>query len=121
MANRDEFLIEIWKTVINPALDGTWIDNVLSSQQRDASTPFSEVAPALARLLEAGADRNDLSIVSWFAAYEAAFGVLHMLDDPGLDDGAIGMIHEELLTTAPGRPGSGDLAAPRPADGTPAV
>ena len=108
MANRDEFLIEIWKTVIDPALDGIWIDNILGSQQRDASTSFSEVAPALARILEAGADHKDLSIVSWFAAYEAAFGVLYMLDDPGLDDNAFEMLHESLLTAAPDRLDSAD-------------
>lgn len=101
MANREEFLIEIWKTVIDPALDGIWIDNILGSRDRTTRTPFSEVKPAVARLLETGADPHDLSIVSWFAAYEAAFGVLYMLDDPGIDDNASGMLHESLLTAAP--------------------
>jgi len=43
-----------------------------------------------------------------FAAYEAAFGLLYMLEDPGVEDAT--MLHESLLAADPsgkeGRPGS---------------
>ena len=83
---------------------------MLSPQRNvDPNSPFAGVSPALRRLIELGADRRDLSLISRFASHEAAFEVLFMLDDPGVDDND-SMMHESLLGADPsgleGRPGS---------------
>jgi hypothetical protein len=47
-------------------------------------------------------------------AYEAAFGVLYALDDPGIGRDGSGMLHESLLSADPsgleGRPQEADDA-----------
>jgi hypothetical protein len=63
------------------------------------------------RILAAGASRSDLCLVMWSAAYEAAFGTLYSLSEPGVDaDDDVSTLYEELLMADPsgtgGRPGS---------------
>ena len=110
MATREKFLARIWDNVINSSMAGHWIDNVIAAAEKDPHSPFADLGPALQRLLAAGADRRDLSLIARFAAYEAVFEILYMLDDPGVDGDDIKMMHEELLGTDPsgleGRPGS---------------
>jgi hypothetical protein len=49
-------------------------------------------------------------MIARHAAYEAVFGTLYALSDPGVDDNDIEMMHESLLSADPsgkeGRPGS---------------
>ena len=110
MATRDEFLKHMWNEIINPAMQEHWIDNVIRESERRPDSPFADLGPALKRLLAAGADRRDLSLISRHAAYEAVFGTLYALDDPGVDGDDSKMMHESLLTADPSgreaRPGS---------------
>jgi hypothetical protein len=110
MATREEFLKEMWHGIINPAMQEHWIDNIIRESEKDPNAPFADLGPALKRLLAAGADRRDLSLIARHAAYEAVFGTLYALSDPGVDDNNVEMMHESLLTADPsgkeGRPGS---------------
>ena len=110
MASRDEFLKHMWDETINPAMQEHWIDNVIRESERRPDSPFADLGPALKRLLAAGADRRDLSLIARHAAYEAVFGTLYALDDPGVDGDDFKMMHESLLTADPSgreaRPGS---------------
>ena len=110
MATRKEFLAQIWENVVNGPMPGHWIDNVIAAAEHNPESPFADLGPALQRLIALGADRRDLSLISRFASYEAAFEILYMLDDPGVDDDNNKMMHEELLGADPsgleGRPGS---------------
>ena len=110
MPTRVEFLRLIWNEIINSPISGTWIDGMIAESKRDANAPFADVGIALQRLLAAGADRHDLSLVARWASYEAAFSILYMLDDPGVDGGNVFMLQESLLGADPsgkeGRPGS---------------
>jgi hypothetical protein len=49
-----------------------------------------------------------------FAAYEEAFNVVSLLEDPGLDEDQMDGLHENILGADPsgleGRPGSAPLA-----------
>ncbi len=45
MLTREQFLVHLWKEVINAPLRGHWIDNVLASSERDPKAPFAEVGP----------------------------------------------------------------------------
>jgi hypothetical protein len=110
MATQQEFLLQIWKEVINAPLQERWIDNLIADADRAPDRPFADLGPVLKRLLQAGASRRDLSLVHRFASYEAVFQTLCMLGDPGIDGDNIEMMHESLLGSDPsgkeGRPGS---------------
>ena len=110
MASREEFLRQMWDEVINAAMQEHWIDNVIRESERRPDSPFADAGPALKRLLALGGDRRDLSLIARHAAYEAVFGTLGALSDPGVDDNNVEMLHESLLSADPsgreGRPGS---------------
>jgi hypothetical protein len=77
---------------------------------RDPDSPFADIGPIVARLLALGASRRDLSLLLRFAAYEEAFSVVSLLEDPGLDEEQMDGLHENILGADPsgleGRPGS---------------
>ena len=110
MATCDEFLRAIWTEVINGPMSGSWIDNYVAHSQHDPEAPFADGGAALSRLLSAGADRRDLSLVVRAFVYETVFTLLYMLDDPGVDGDEVRMLYESLLSADPsgleGRPGS---------------
>ena len=80
---------------------GEWIDNAIANYRRDPSGAFADSCEALQRLLDAGANRRDISLVARAAIYEAVFSLLYMLDDPGVDDEDVFMLHESVLTSDP--------------------
>lgn len=110
MPSREEFLTQVWNDVINAPMSGKWIDASIAAAERQPNAPFADVGPAMTRLLDSGANRRDLSLLVRAARYEAVFQTLYMLDDPGVDNDDVMMMHEELLTCDPsgkdGRPGS---------------
>jgi hypothetical protein len=111
MATREEFLDVLWKRVINFTDDG--LDNIIADCKRSPGSAFGDMGAAIERLLEAGASRRDLRLLFRGIAYEAVFGTLYSLSDPGLDEGEdAGTLFESLLTADPsgmeGAPGSID-------------
>jgi hypothetical protein len=113
MATREDLLEHLWKEVINVNLRDNALDNVVQNCARDPNGPFGDTGPAIERLLAAGASRRDLRLVLRATAYEAVFGTLFALSDPGLEEGDdVSWLYEELLTADPsgmeGRPGSAD-------------
>lgn len=113
MATRDAFLRQIWVEIINSPMSGEWVENVLGEAARDPVAPFADIGPVLQRLLALGAARDDLSRLVRWASYEASFGVLYMLDDPGIDAEMSEGLYEEILAADPsgheGRPESWPL------------
>jgi hypothetical protein len=113
MTTRQEFLEHLWTDVINVNLREAGLDAIVSNGRRYPDRPFGDTGAAIERMLAAGVSRRDLSLVLRHAAYEAAFGTLYSLSDPGVDDDTdIGGLYEELLGADPsgmeGRPGSAD-------------
>ena len=113
MATREEFLGLLWKEVIDSPSRDQALDNIIENCKRSPDGPFGDVGAAIERLLEAGASRRDLRLVFRSIAYEAVFGTLYSLSDPGLEeDEDASALYEELLTADPtgmeGRPGSID-------------
>jgi hypothetical protein len=115
MATREDFLRHLWTDLINPVFRDTALDNIIGTCKRNPAGPFGDIGPAIERMLAAGIARRDLSLVLRFTAYEAVFGTLYALSEPGLDqDEDAGTLYEELLMADPsgmeGRPGSADAA-----------
>ena len=114
MSRREELLAHLWKHVININARAMSLDNVIANCKRDPDGPFGDTGPAIEQMLAAGASRHDLGLVLRATAYEAVFGALYALSDPGSDDGDdVGTLYEELLMAEPsgtgGRPSSADI------------
>jgi WD40 repeat protein len=109
VGTQEDFLHLVWED-INSAMQERWIENVIRASEREPDAPFADLGPALKRLLALGASRRDLSLLVRQAAYEQAFRVLYLLNDPGIDDNDVEGLHESLLGADPsgmdGRPGS---------------
>ena len=113
MTTRQEFLEHLWKEVINLYLRDAELDGIVSNDKRYPERPFGDTGAAIERMLAVGVSRRDLSLVLRYAAYNAVFGTLYSLSDPGVDDDSdVGGLYEELLMADPsgmeGRPGSAD-------------
>ena len=96
MGTREELVEHLWQTVINPLRDPQWIDNVLANCRRAPDSGFGAVGPALERVLAAGVSPRDLCLINQLTAYEAVFGTLYALGDPGVDGGEVFGLHEEM-------------------------
>ena len=112
MGTRDELLRYLWTDVIDALSSDSGLDNVIAHCKRFPHGTFSEVGPAIERLLGAGGSRHDLRIVLRANAYEAVFGTLYALNDPGVDDNGVFMLHEELGLAEPGKTAGDASGAP---------
>ena len=110
MSTREDLLRHLWSQVINGYLTEDALDNIVAYNKQHPDDPFGDTGPALERILASGASKADVALVMRSAAYEAVFSTLYALDDPGVDDDNVFMLHEELLAVDPsgmeGRPGS---------------
>jgi hypothetical protein len=115
MATREALLDHLWKEVINVHLRDQALDNIIKNCRRNPDGPFGDTGAAIERMLAAGVSRRDLRLVLRNVAYEAAFGTLYALSDPGAEEeDDVSTLYEELLMADPsgmeGRPGSADAA-----------
>jgi hypothetical protein len=113
MTTRQDFLEHLWKEVINLYLRDWELDAIVSNDKRYPDRPFGDTGATIERMLAEGVSKRDLSLVLRYVAYNAVFGTLYSLSDPGVDDDTdVGGLYEELLMADPsgmeGRPGSAD-------------
>jgi hypothetical protein len=107
-----DLLEHLWQEVINRQLDAAGLHRMVAASKLRPDDPFSDAGAAIERLLALGASERDIGLVQRHAAYEAVFQTLYALDDPGIDDGNVFMLHESLLTADPsGREGRPDKSA----------
>ena len=111
MSKRAELLGYLWQQIINLQLREASLDYIIANCKRNPDRAFGDTGPAIERTLAAGASRRDLCLVMRTTAYEAVFGTLYSLSDPGSDpDDDVSTLYEELLMADPsgleGRPGS---------------
>lgn len=114
MATREDLLRHLWQSIINGHFDPHGLDRVIAYSKRRPDDPFADVGPAIERALATGVAHRDLCIISRGVAYEAVFGTLYALGDPGVDNDDVLGLYESLLVADPsgmeGRPGSADAA-----------
>jgi hypothetical protein len=107
MSKREELLAYLWTDIIDLNMGEASLDNIIGNCRRNPSGAFGDTGPAIERILAGGASRRDLCRVMRSTAYEAVFGTLYALSDPGSDeDDDVSTLYEELLTADPsGREG----------------
>lgn len=98
MATREELVEHLWQTVINPLRDPAWMDNVIANCRRAPDDSFAAVGPAIERVLAAGVSPRDLCLITHLTAYEAVFGTLYALGDPGVDGDDVLGLYEDMAT-----------------------
>ncbi len=112
MATRQELLDYLWRDVINAILRDDALDTIVRGCRGGPQAPFADTGPAIERMLAQGVSPCDLQLVLRHAAYEAVFGTLYAICDPGEDQNEVFGLYEDLLSSDPsgkeGGPGSAD-------------
>lgn len=100
MATREELVEHLWQTIINPLRDPARLANIIENCRRRPDASFAEVGPAIERALAAGVSAEDLCLIYRSATYEAVFGTLYAIGDPGVDSNDVFGLYE-ILGTSP--------------------
>lgn len=103
MATREELVEHLWQAIVNPLDDPSTLPNIVANCRRRPDAAFAGVGPAIERALAAGVPPADLCLISRSAAYEAVFGTLYAIGDPGVDDNDVFGLYEDLLTSPSAR------------------
>ncbi|WP_149194802.1 hypothetical protein [Luteimonas suaedae] len=99
MASREDLVEHLWREIINPLADPSTLDNIVANCKRNPDGSFAEVGPAIERVLAAGVSPEDLCLISRSATYEAVFGTLYAIGDPGADNNDVFGLYEILATS----------------------
>ena len=99
MASREDLVDHLWQEIINPPADPSTLDNIVANCKRDADGIFSGVGPAIERALAAGVSPEELCLINRSATYEAVFGTLYAIGDPGVDNNDVFGLYESLATS----------------------
>ncbi|MEW6126850.1 MAG: hypothetical protein AB1757_07405 [Acidobacteriota bacterium] len=114
------FLRQAWRQILDES-DHTWIQSTIEESKRNPGAPYSGSGPALERLLQNGADPQDLTDVVRGMQSDLLFRICYLLSDPQIiepelqdihfglfqldEDGRIGEaidgLHESVLHTDP--------------------
>lgn len=99
MTTREELVEHLWREIINPLDDPSVLDNIIANCRRDPEAGFAAVGPAIERALAAGIPAADLCLIYRSATYEAVFGTLYAIGDPGVDGNDVFGLYEDLGTS----------------------
>lgn len=86
------FLRQAWNYLVDD--DGKWIDQVRGYSELDG--PLGGQGPALRRVLEAGADPQDVSEVVRCMQYELLFGLCYLLSDSSMFRDKLGQCADQV-------------------------
>jgi hypothetical protein len=76
------FLRQAWRKIISED-DQSWIQDNISQSEQYPGAPCSGIGPALRRLLDKGADPQDITDVVRIMQYQLLFRLCYLLGDPG--------------------------------------
>ena len=99
MATREELVEHLWQEIINPLADPSTLGSIVANCERDPEGVLATVGPAIERVLAAGVSPEDLCLISRAAAYEAVFGTLYAIGDPGVDNNDVFGLYDSLVTS----------------------
>lgn len=103
MPTREELIDHLWRELINPLEDPSTLDNIIANCRRQPDALFGGVGAAIERALAAGVSAQDLCLIQRSAAYEAIFGTLYAIGDPGVDGDDVFGLYESLASSPSAR------------------
>lgn len=92
------FLRQAWRGVVSEG-DRSWISKAVKAAEADPDAPFTGVGLALSRLLNLGANQNDLVDVVRGMQAQLLFHICYLLDDPSIDECELSGIGWALVET----------------------
>ncbi len=92
------FLRQAWKRVVSES-DDAWIDQEISNYKQNASQPFAGVGHALARMLAAGASRENIVDLTRGVQARLLFDICCLLADPSISEPSVNDIGWALVET----------------------
>lgn len=98
MATREQLVEHLWQTVINPLRDPRCLANIVANARRAPDSGSAAVAGAIERALAAGVAAQDLCLLMQSTAYEAVFGTLYAIGDPGVDGDDVFGLYEDMAS-----------------------
>ena len=99
MATREELVEHLWQELINPLGNPQALGNIIANCRRAPEMGFAEVGLILERMLAAGIPQADIGLLMRSTAYEAVFGTLYAIGDPGVDDNDVFGLYEDMATS----------------------
>ena len=99
MASREDLVDHLWQEIIIPLADPSTLDNIVANCKRHPEGGFAEVGPAIERALAAGVSPEDICLINRSATFEAVFGTLYAIGDPGVDNNDVFGLYEILATS----------------------
>jgi hypothetical protein len=103
MPSREDLIDHLWRELINPLAEPDSLQRIIEHCRRFPNTAFAQTGAAIERALAAGVSAQDLCRIQHAAAYEAVFGTLYAMDDPGVDGNDVFGLHESLLSAPAAR------------------
>jgi hypothetical protein len=79
------FLCEAWRKIQDED-DQAWIQAYINRATKMPEAPRSGIGPALQRLLDKGADPQDITDIVRIRQYELLFDICYLLSGPGLPE-----------------------------------
>ncbi|WP_407353273.1 hypothetical protein [Luteimonas sp. R10] len=99
MPTREALIEHLWREIINPLDDPSTLDNIVANCKRQPDGSFAGVGAAIERALAAGVSAADICLINRSVAYEAVFGTLYAIGDPGVDNDDVLGLYEGLATS----------------------
>jgi len=79
------FLRQAWREIVDEN-DHSWIEAELNWSTENRGAPCSGIGPALQRLIDRGANPQDITDVVRVMQYNLLFRLCYLLSDPGFDE-----------------------------------
>jgi hypothetical protein len=79
------FLRQAWRHVVGDA-DVAWIDREIQHSKQNPAVPGAGLGHALSRLLNSGANREDLTELARAVQWQLLHGMCYQLEDPSIEE-----------------------------------
>jgi hypothetical protein len=76
---------QMWREVLDEN-DHSWIQTYIEHSKRNPGAPCSGIGPALQRLLDKGADPQDVTDIVRVMQYYVLFGICYLFEDPNISE-----------------------------------
>ena len=96
MHTREDLVEHLWTDLINPLAEPQALENIVANCRRAPDMAFAEIGPIIERMLAAGIPQADIGLLMRSTAYEAVFGTLYAIGDPGVDGHDVFGLYEDL-------------------------
>src|SRR6476469_9071687 len=114
MMTQDEFLERLWTEIVRDGSNGKWIDSTVRDARKTKNPAEGRLGALLKSMLDRGVTKAEIAELLEQDRRETVFGVIHMIEEDGLEPEAWEGIHEAFDGAEPGeleKPGAAKAGA----------